>query len=160
MEDLAQNQAYSFVIYIASGILIGIFFDIFRIHRRSFRTPDFITYIQDIIFWVITGAFFLYIIFKFNNGELRWYIFLGTALGILIYMLLFSQKFIKINVAILKGIKSIFSKIWKVLLIPIKWLRKLIFKPISFAFINIRKMCKNFFLKVMQVFRHKKTKNI
>lgn len=160
MEDLAQSQAYAFVIYILSGILIGVFFDIFRIHRRSFKTPDFITYMQDILFWIITGAFFLYVIFKFNNGELRWYIFLGTTLGITIYMLIFSKKFIKINVIVLKFIKSIFSKSWHVLSIPLKWLKKLIFKPISFVFINVRKMSKNISYKIIQLFRPKKTKNI
>ena len=144
MEDLAQSQAYAFAIYILSGLLIGIFFDIFRIHRRSFETSDLITCIQDIAFWLITGLFLLYVIFKFNNGELRWYIFLGAALGIVLYMLIFSKHFIKINVAIITFVKNIFIYIWKFVSIPLIWLKKLIFKPIFFMFINVRKMFKLF----------------
>lgn len=156
MGDLAQSQAYVFVIYILSGILIGIFFDIFRVYRRSFKTPDFITYIQDILFWVLTGIFLLFVIFKFNNGELRWYIFLGALLGTLLYMLIFSKHFIKINVAILTFIKNIFLKIWEIIMIPIRWIRKIVFKPISFVFINVRKLGKQLLCRILCMLKPKK----
>ncbi len=65
-----QNQAYAFIVFILNGFLIGLLFDIFRIFRKSFKTPDFITYLEDFIFWIITGLLLLYSIFKFNNGEL------------------------------------------------------------------------------------------
>ena len=70
-----------FAIYILCGIFIGILFDIFRILRKSFKTPDFVTYIEDAIFGIITGIFLIFIIFIFNNGELRFYIFLALLLG-------------------------------------------------------------------------------
>ena len=73
------NQAYSFIIFILNGLIIGLIFDIFRIFRKSFKTPDFITYLQDFIFWIIAGSILLYSIFKFNNGELRLYIFIGIT---------------------------------------------------------------------------------
>lgn len=144
MQNLAQNQGYVFLICILSGALIGIFFDIFRIYRKSFKTPDFITYLQDITFWVLTGLFVLYVVFKFNNGELRWYIFLGIILGMILYILIFSKHFIKINVIIISFVKKIVIKLFEFVLIPICFLKKLIFKPISFIFINLRKTVKQF----------------
>ena len=90
-----SNQAYVFLIFILNGLIIGIFFDIFRILRKSFKTSDFRTNLQDILFWIITGSILLFSIFKFNNGELRAYIFLGVFLGVAMYMLLFSKTFIK-----------------------------------------------------------------
>ena len=45
-----QNQAYAFLIFILNGLIVGILFDVFRILRKAFKTSDFITYIQDIIF--------------------------------------------------------------------------------------------------------------
>lgn len=71
-----ENQAYLFVIFILNGFLIGILFDIFRILRKSFKTKDWLTYIQDILFWIITGFIVLFSIFRFNNGELRGFIFI------------------------------------------------------------------------------------
>ncbi len=136
------EQLYSFLIFTLVGVIISIIFDIFRILRKTFKTPDMITYIEDILFWIITGFIILSSIFLFNNGELRLYIFIGMAIGILLYMLFISKYFIKINVFIINVIKNIINKILHILLKPIKFicsiLRKLILKPISFIFINFK----------------------
>ena len=65
---MIENQAYLFIIFVINGILIGLLFDFFRILRRSFKTNDFMTYVEDIIFWILTGLIILYSIFTFNNG--------------------------------------------------------------------------------------------
>ena len=87
------SQMQYFAIYILCGISIGILFDIFRILRKSFKTPDFVTYIEDAIFGIITGIFLIFIIFIFNNGELRFYIFLALLLGNVLYLSTISKYF-------------------------------------------------------------------
>ena len=72
---MAQNQAYLFLVFSLTGVIIGILFDFFRILRRSIKTPNIITYIQDILFWILTGIIVLYSIWYFNNGELRIFVF-------------------------------------------------------------------------------------
>lgn len=62
-----NNQAYTFIIFIINGIIIGFLFDCFRIIRKSFKTSDIITYIEDILFWIIAGITTLYFIFIYNN---------------------------------------------------------------------------------------------
>ena len=74
-----ENQAYLFMIFIFNGFLISILFDIFRILRKSFKINDFITYIQDILFWILTTFIILYSIFKFTNGELRGFLFIRNC---------------------------------------------------------------------------------
>ena len=152
-----ENQAFLFVIFILNGFLIGILFDIFRILRKSFKTKDFITYVEDILFWLLAGAIVLFSIFKFNNGELRGFIFIGILIGTLIYMLLFSKIFIKINLYIINFIKKVF---YFIIIIPIKFIYKIIdgiiFKPISFIIINIRKIVSNFKIKIKSVYNKKK----
>ena len=103
------NQAYVFLIFILTGFILGILFDVFRILRRSFKTTDFITYIEDVIFWILTGLITLYSLFKFNNGEIRLYIFFGMALGIALYMLTFSKIFVKLSVNIILFVKKIIN---------------------------------------------------
>ncbi len=153
------NQAYVFLIFIFNGLVIGILFDIFRIIRKSFKTSDLRTNLQDILFWILTGLIFLYSIFKFNNGELRAYIFLGVFLGVALYMLLFSKIFIKVNLFIVKIIKQVFKYIF---ITPIKYIfkfiRKVVLAPISFTFINLRKALSNFKKKIMTL-NNKKKKN-
>ena len=77
--DNPINQVYLFIVYLLCGIAIGIFFDIFRVLRRSFKTPDVVTYIEDVIFGVLTGVFLIIMLFVLNNGELRFYIFINLA---------------------------------------------------------------------------------
>ena len=125
-----MNEIYIFLLFILTGMSIGILFDIFRILRKSFKTIDFITYIQDFLFWLLAGAILLYSIFSFNNGELRGYIFIGVILGIILYMLILSKYFVKISVAIINILK-------KIIYTPIKFIINFIKKNIIEHFIKI-----------------------
>ena len=93
---MAQNQAYLFLVFSLTGVIIGILFDFFRILRRTIKTSNIITYIEDVLFWILTGLLILYNIWYFNNGEIRIFMFLGIILGVLIYMSTLSKIVIKI----------------------------------------------------------------
>ena len=138
-----NNQAYLFVIFIVNGILLGLLFDIFRILRRTFKTTDLATYIQDITFWIMAGFITLAFIFYYNNGEIRFYVFLGIILGVLMYVLTISKYVIRVSVKIVNCIKNILTSTIKIILLPLKTICKIInrflFKPFFFVLINIRK---------------------
>ena len=154
------NQVYLFLIFIINGVIIGILFDFFRILRKSFKTSDIITYFEDFLFWILTGFSILYFIFVFNNGEIRLFMFLGIAVGIALYMLIFSSLFIKINVSVITFFKRIFIKVLEIILIPFRFLKKLFFKPISFIIINVRKSSTNLYNNFIKITKkHKKIEN-
>ena len=139
---MITNQAYIFIIFVIVGFVIGLLFDFFRILRRSIETKDFITYIEDILFCLITGSIILYSIFYFNNGEFRMYMFIGILIGVLMYLLTISPYIIKINVYILRKIIFICKKIAEFLILPFRMIYKgisKIFKPIKFIIINVRR---------------------
>lgn len=129
------NQLFNLLIFIITGIIIGVLFDIFRIIRKSFKTPDVITYIEDVLFWVLTGIILLFTIFTFNSGEIRIYIFIGLAFGLIIYLLTLSKYFINISVKILLFIKRL---IYYPLCIIMDFIKKFIFRPISSIFNKIK----------------------
>lgn len=138
---MITNQAYIFLIFIVKGITIGLLFDIFRILRLSFKTKDIITYIEDILFWLLTAFIILYSIFKFNNGEIRFFIFLALALGVLLYITAFSSSIVKLGVYVIKYIKKISKKFFNMLKMPFIFIYKLVkilIKKISFKSVNIR----------------------
>ena len=160
---MTTNQVYLFFIFIMNCIIIGILFDFFRILRISFKTGDLVTYLEDFLFWVLTGFIILYSIFIFNNGEIRLYLFLGIAIGILSYMMFASKYVIKVNVAIIIFLKKTINIVFGILIIPFKmvdkFLKKLFLKPISFIIINVRKSFTNFLKdKIEMTKNHKKTK--
>lgn len=157
---MVTNQAYLFLIFIANGIIIGILFDFFRILRKAFKTSDMITYIEDLLFWILTGIIILYSIFTFNNGEIRLFMFLAISIGVLVYILLFSSYVIKVNVAIISCIKKITIKIFGFLSVPFKYfyksIKKIFFRPISFVIINIRKNSTNLFKNIVKISKNAK----
>lgn len=145
------NQLFNLFIFIITGIVIGILFDIFRIIRKSFRTPDIITYIEDIVFWIATGCILLFTIFTFNNGEIRIYVFIGLIFGLVMYMLTLSKYFIKVNVTILNIIKKV---VWYPISIIYNFIKKIIFRPLYHIFINVREKIAKLFKSI-----NKKTEN-
>lgn len=158
---MVLNQLYLFLIFTINGIIVGLLFDFFRISRKVFNTNDMVTYIEDILFWILAGAIVLYSVFIFNNGELRLYMFLGILLGAFIYLLFVSSYIIKINIKIINIVKRIF----KFAILPFnfiyKILQKTFFKPFTFLFINFRKSFTKFGTKIYHNLKSlKKTKNI
>lgn len=141
------NSIYIVFIYLFSGILIGILFDLFRIKRKSFKTPDISTYIEDISFGIITGIFLIFIISKYSSGQIRLYMIASLIFGLISYWLTISKYFIKIAVKIISIFKKIIAKIFNIITYPIrivyKILKNTIFRPISFITINIRKRIKS-----------------
>lgn len=147
------EQLRLFIIFIIVGIIISILFDFFRILRKTIKTSDIATYVEDTIFWIVSGMIILFSIFVFNNGELRFFIFIGIFVGILIYMIFISKYFIKLNLKIIKIIQNFLLKILQIILKPFKFifyiLKKFLFKPISFIFINFR----TFYKKILRLFK-------
>ena len=137
---MAQNQAYLFLVFSLTGVTIGVLFDFFRILRRTIKTSNIITYIEDVLFWILTGLLVLYNIWYFNNGEIRVYMFLGIILGVLIYMSTLSNILIKI-------FSKILQIIIKVLELPFKKIIS-IFRKIITAIVTIfTKITKKFTIK-------------
>lgn len=158
LENATLLQLYSFLIYLVSGIIIGIFFDVFRILRKSFHTSDLLTYIEDIIFWIITGLFLLFVLFQISDGEIRIYNIIALLLGGILYLLTMSKIFIKINVKIMTFIKSLLHNI---VLIPLKglfFIIKKLFTPFTFFVINVKKIILNPSKKLKRLAKKKNKK--
>lgn len=156
------SQASLFLIFIINGIIIGIVFDIFRILRKSFKTPDIVTIIEDILFWIITGIIILYSIFVYNNGEIRFFMFIGIFLGAMLYMLLLSNYVIKLSVKTILMLKKLLEYIFKILIFPIKTIYKIIKnilkKPILFCFINLKKAIRQILTRISKNIKKKRKK--
>lgn len=144
---MAQNQAYLFIVFSLTGVVIGLLFDFFRILRRSFKTSNIITYFEDVLFWILTGVLILYNIWYFNNGEIRIYMFLGIIIGVLIYMLTLSNIIISL-------LSKILISIVKVLELPFKTLFSIFHK----FFTVIMKIFNNF-LKKLKIKKGKMVKD-
>ena len=149
---MIYTQLQLFFIFLINGLLIGLLFDFFRILRKAIKTADFITYIEDVLFWILTGFIILYSIFTYNNGEIRLFMFLAIIVGILIYLTFISKMILSISLSIINVVKKILGTVFHIIKIPfqflMKWIKKIFLNPISFIIINIR----NYFTKSFKNF--------
>ena len=85
--------------------------------------------------------------------------FLGIILGAFIYMLFISSYIIKINIKII----NLLCRLINIITIPFKFIfnifRRTFIKPVTFLFINVRKIFTNFIEKIQNLIKKPK-KNI
>ena len=162
---MAINQAYLFLIFTLNGIFIGILFDFFRILRKSFKTINLITNVEDIIFWILTGLSIIYCMYNFSDGSLRLFMFLGLGIGLTIYILTLSNYIIKTGVKVISIIKKFIITIISIITFPFKaifkLIRKILFRPIYVIFIkiqnNMTKKLKNIYYNINKSKKIQKT---
>ena len=142
---MINNQALLFLIFSLNGVIIGLIFDFFRILRKSFKTTNLVTYIQDILFWIFTGISIIFFMYNFSDGSIRLFIFIGLILGFLLYILTISKYIIKIFVFIIHIFKTIIKKFLSAVYIPIMAIKAFIHKTVIKHFYIL-------FLKIPQIF--------
>lgn len=125
---LSYTQGQIFILFFLLGIVIGSIYDIFRVIRKNFKTSDFVTQIEDIIFLIIAGILILCFILKFCIGEIRFYVFIAIFLGILLYFLTISKPYVIILNIIAKFCKKILSFFVNLIKIPYILIKKYIKK--------------------------------
>ena len=125
---LSYTQGQIFILFFLLGIVIGSIYDIFRVIRKNFKTSDFVTQIEDIIFLIIAGILILCFIIKFCIGEIRFYVFIAIFLGILLYFLTISKPYVIILNIVVKFCKKILSFFVNLIKIPYIFIKKYIKK--------------------------------
>ena len=129
MISSVSEQLYIFLATLYGGMVIGFIYDLYRIFRGIFRPKKLATLIEDLIFWIVIGAAALVVLLFSNDGQLRFYTFLGFAMGALIYISVLSPYVLRCIILILKIIKKILSKLLHILLFPLRKLILLIKRP-------------------------------
>lgn len=124
MNETSAEQAAVFLMCIFSGAVSGAIFDVFRIIRRTSEKNAVMTNLCDALFWLFYSTFFISFIYRINDGELRWYVFAASALGMTLYFILFSRLFVPCGVFLLKVIIKILEAFVKIIFVPIRFLIK------------------------------------
>ncbi|MBO4897276.1 MAG: spore cortex biosynthesis protein YabQ [Clostridia bacterium] len=118
MNITIESEITVFGVSIILGVLCGLVFDVFRALRLRIKTGLKTVAFQDILFWIILSALFFGAVYKYNSGQLRFYIFLGALLGLLLYLMTVSRLCILFISLIITGIASVVKLIYKILAYP------------------------------------------
>lgn len=124
-----SEQAQIFLAAVEAGIIIGIFYDLFRIIRKILPHPNWVIQLEDFIFWIIVSGFMFFVLFSKNYGEIRGFALIGAFLGNMIYFFTLSIWLMKFSDWIIDWIKRIIRVVIRILLIPIKLIIKILYYP-------------------------------
>ena len=103
------NELIIFLKIICSGIFVGLIFDFYRIVRWRIGLSRMLTLIGDLFFSVMAVMVVFYFAQKANYLELRFYLFAGSFLGLMLYLRLISKYFKRILTAIIDIIANSFN---------------------------------------------------
>jgi len=112
------GQAWLFLSTVLVGAAIGLFYDAFRVIRKTARHSGFAVTLEDLVFWVAaTGLTFYYMLHR-NYGEIRLFALIGVAVGILLYFATVSRWVVVVFVAVVNYLKRVVVAAVRVVLVP------------------------------------------
>lgn len=121
------TQVNLVVFSIIAGMITGILFDSYRLIRGLKNPNKYITFVQDILFWIFTSIVIFIFLLYTNQAYIGLYVYLCIALGLYIYICLISKTFlafgIKISTTFSKIIRIVFYRIiypFKIIIYAIK----------------------------------------
>ncbi|NPV53748.1 MAG: spore cortex biosynthesis protein YabQ [Firmicutes bacterium] len=105
METL-NSQITAFLATIIVGVMIGIFFDFYRVFRGFIQPNALGTVFGDLAFWAIATAIAFGALLSTTWGEVRFYVFIGSAMGFFLYRVTVSPGVIGLFLAIFRGVRA------------------------------------------------------
>lgn len=95
------------------GLRIGIYYDLLIIMRRLIRHKKWFKAIEDFLFAIIFGFVAFALIYTYNDGALRAYIFIWLMAGIIFGHKVIGALLVRICEVVVKTIGSVLKKIFK-----------------------------------------------
>ncbi|HAK44240.1 MAG TPA: spore cortex biosynthesis protein YabQ [Clostridium sp.] len=114
------RQITLFIFSLLSGMLVGIFFDVYRVIRGFEQPGIIITAIQDLLFWILTGIIVFIFMMYTNYAYMSFNVFVYNGIGLFIYFKLFSHIFLLGYGKVLNAILAIFRVTFYYLFYPIR----------------------------------------
>ena len=102
-----SGQAVVFLITVVAGAVLGVLYDCFRILRRVLRHRTVATAVEDAMFWIFATLLMFVFLMRQDLSEIRSFIFIGLALGAILYFMALSRFFIKFAMMVLRWIKGL-----------------------------------------------------
>ncbi len=113
-----MGQLKLIIFSLLSGIITGVFFDIYRL-IRGFENPNkFLTIIQDLLFWTLTSIVVFIFLMYTNEGYINFYVYVCLIIGVYLYLKLLSRVFIKLQYRSLKFNGRVVRVVLNVILYP------------------------------------------
>ena len=99
-----------FFLGMAAGMSLSVVFDFFRAFRKSKTHTAWAVGLEDLFYWLLVSLTLFFLIQIFNQGVLRFSVFLGCGIGCMVYFLTITKLIFPVFFTIFKLIKQVLSK--------------------------------------------------
>lgn len=148
--EIVQELTF-FTHSVLMGVVITFVYDWLRVLRRLFKHGTALVSLEDLLFWFACGIGVFYMLYRENDGTLRWFAVLGAAIGMFFYKMVVRDVFVDIMSTCLHKIMWFVFRVLQIVLKPMKCL---IYAGKTFVLFVGRKLkkCKIFIKKRLTVF--------
>lgn len=117
-----STQFLTMLSMIGMGALFGMMLDTYQRFLQRPKRKQWLTFINDILFWGLQALLTFYILFLINKGEIRFYIFIALLCGFAAYQSLLKQFYLRILDIAISSFISFYQFMRKTVIL-------LVFKP-------------------------------
>jgi spore cortex biosynthesis protein YabQ len=135
-----SGQAWLFLSTVLAGACIGLFYDFFRIFRKTAPklNASWVVQLEDLFFWLIVTFGMFYFMLNQNFGEIRLFSIMGAFLGIVLYFAALSRFVILVSVTVVEFLKKVVTSAVRIILLPFKTIANWLAPPINTLLQKIR----------------------
>lgn len=98
MSPNIMKEVEFLLLSVALGVFVTFVYDWLRVFRGIIRHKNIVTSIEDFLFWCFCFAVAFGMLYRENNGVIRWFAVIGATIGMLLYKLLFSRFFVAVMI--------------------------------------------------------------
>ena len=96
---------------LAAGIVMGVYYDVFRLLRRIVHFSRISVALQDIVFWLSSAVFIFFVCVRLNNGYIRIYFVIFALAGWGLYFATLGRLIFAFFDVIIKALRCVFENV-------------------------------------------------
>lgn len=150
MSVSVSHEAFVFLCAALTGGCISFLYDLFRLLRQGAQTEGFFVHVQDLVFWLLACGMMFFVMLYVNNGSVRFYEFLGAALGALLYCLTLSKLVLRLLRFILRFFSVFFKKFLKILLTPLLFMYNIMYRCVNPVICALVRLARRLFRRLKE----------
>jgi spore cortex biosynthesis protein YabQ len=159
----------------ASGTLLGVFLDVYRVLARRFALRGWPISMIDLLFWVTSACFVFGILLWSNWGEMRFYIMLAIIAGILFHLRFLTKTVTKTLTKLLQFVEWLITKLirlieivfyrpiirlilllWRVVRGVLLFIWKIVTKPLLWLLSPLLRFCRAYTIRLKAWWENRK----
>lgn len=90
-----------------SGLGLGVLFDGFRVFAGQLRVPKWTQPFTDLLYWILATVLVFRVLYWSNQGQVRFFVFIGLIIGILLYFTALSGRVVAFMLFCIRMVKAL-----------------------------------------------------